>query len=82
MEKDEGTIVGQENIKVYVSKFYKKLFGASATNNFSLIETKNHDMPQLSSQENEILTTRFTEKEIHDDANGKEQSPGTRRVSS
>ena len=35
-------------------------------NNFSLLESENHDMPQLSSQENEILTARFTEEEIHD----------------
>ena len=34
--------------------------------NFSLLESENHDMPQLSSEENEILTAGYTEGEIHD----------------
>ena len=34
-------------------------------NNFSLIESKNLDMPQLSTQENEILTANFSEEEIY-----------------
>ena len=66
LEQDEGTIVGQENLKIYISEFYKKLFGASAKNNFSLVETENQDMPQLSNEENEILTASFTEKEVHE----------------
>ena len=28
LEHDEGTIVGQENLKLYISNFSKKLFGA------------------------------------------------------
>ena len=66
LEQDEGTIIGHENLKVYISEFYKKLFGAPAVNKFSLLESENHDMPQLSSEENEILTAGYTEGEIHD----------------
>ena len=28
LEQDDGTIVGQQNLKVYITEFYKKLFGA------------------------------------------------------
>ena len=27
LEQDEGTIVGQENLKVYITNYYKQLFG-------------------------------------------------------
>jgi hypothetical protein len=27
LEQDEGTIVGDENLQVYISEYYKKLFG-------------------------------------------------------
>src|SRR4051812_2737399 len=27
LEQDEGTIAGHENLKLYISEFYKKLFG-------------------------------------------------------
>ena len=40
LEQEEGTIVGHENLKVYISEFYKKLFGAPGVNNFSLLESE------------------------------------------
>ena len=64
MEQEEGTIVGQENLKTYISEYYKKLFGAPATNNFSLDESVIHDLPQISEEENKILTQDFSEKEV------------------
>ena len=64
MEQEEGTIVGQENLKNYISEYYKKLFGAPATNNFSLDENVIQDMPQISQEENDILTQDFSEKEV------------------
>ena len=48
LEQEEGTIVGQENLKIYISEYYKKLFGAPVTNNFSLDESVTNDMPQIS----------------------------------
>jgi hypothetical protein len=32
LERDERTIVGQENLKIFISEYYKKLFGAPASN--------------------------------------------------
>jgi hypothetical protein len=66
LEQQEGTIVGQENLKVYITEFYKKLFGAPESTNVSLMEDFVQDIPQLSAEENEILTTPFTEKEVHE----------------
>jgi hypothetical protein len=64
LEQDEGTIIGQENIKHYITDFYRGLFGAPTENNFSMVETTINDIPQISSEENAILTADFTEKEI------------------
>ena len=60
LEQDEGTIVGDENLKVYITEYYKNLFGAPVKNNFSLIESQTNDIPQLSPEENGILTSEFT----------------------
>jgi hypothetical protein len=66
LEQDEGTIVGQENLKVYILEYYKKLFGAPIPNFVTMIEMVNQDISQLSNAENELLTVVFTENEIHD----------------
>jgi hypothetical protein len=66
LEQQEGTIVGQENLKIYITEFYKKLFGPPESTNVSLMEDYVHDIPQLSSEENVILTSPFTEKEVCD----------------
>lgn len=29
LEQDEGTVVGHENLKLYISNYYKQLFGAT-----------------------------------------------------
>jgi hypothetical protein len=64
LEQDEGTIVGEENLKVYITEYYKKLFGAPAINNFTLREDFTSDIPQLYPGENNLLTADFTEKEV------------------
>jgi hypothetical protein len=64
LEQQEGTIVGEDNLKVYITEFYKQLFGAPVPSNISLIEEVVNDIPQISSDENEILTTPFAEEEV------------------
>ncbi|XP_047057289.1 uncharacterized protein LOC124663662 [Lolium rigidum] len=64
LEQQEGTIVGDDNLKVYITEFYKKLFGAPASTNISLVENDFQDITQISPLENEILTAPFTEKEV------------------
>ena len=58
--------MGHENIKNYITTFYKGLFGTPDKNYFSLVETTTHDIPQISAEENTILTADFTEKEVYE----------------
>ena len=64
LEQDEGTIVGEENLRVYNSEYYKNLFGAPVENSFSLDENLISDIPQISREENRILTAVFTSDEV------------------
>ena len=48
----------EQNLKFYISEYYKKLFGAPAPNNFSLLEDLNQDIPQLTDEENSILMSK------------------------
>jgi mannosylglycoprotein endo-beta-mannosidase len=66
LEQQEGTIVGEDNLKVYITEFYKKLFGAPTPSNISLVEEVVQDIPQISSDENEILTAPFSEEEVYE----------------
>jgi hypothetical protein len=49
-KKQEGTIVEEDNLKVCITEFYKKMFGAPTPTNISLVEDVVHDIPQLSSK--------------------------------
>ena len=64
LEQDEGTIIGQENLKLYITKYYNKLFGPPEDNCVSLDESRVEDVPQLTAVENDILTAPFSEKEV------------------
>lgn len=64
LEQDEGTIIGRENLKLYISNFYKKLFGPLIENFVSLDEGAMGDIPQLGMDANELLNAPFTEKEV------------------
>lgn len=44
-------IVGQENLKLYISDFYKKLFGASVSNVVSMNEGPMGDILKLCPEE-------------------------------
>jgi hypothetical protein len=67
LEQEEGTIVGEDNLRVYITEFYKKLFGEPVPSNVSLMEEATQDIPQVSDEENSILTAPFTEKEVYED---------------
>jgi hypothetical protein len=56
--------VGENNLKVYITEYYKKLFAAPVPNSFSLIDDNNQDISQLSQTENNILTADFSGKEV------------------
>jgi hypothetical protein len=47
LEQDEETIVGEENLKIYIAEYYKKLFG-KPPKIISLMKNIRDDIPQLS----------------------------------
>jgi hypothetical protein len=47
LEKEEGTIVEEENLEVFITEYYKPLFGEPTPNGFTLIEDIIHDIPQV-----------------------------------
>jgi hypothetical protein len=47
LEQEEGTIVGQDNLKTYISEFYKNLLGPPKPNHFGMIEMEIDDIPHL-----------------------------------
>ena len=63
-EQDEGTIIGHENLKLYIFEFYNKLFGPPDENFVSLDEHSVQDIPQLRTDENEVISAPFTDKEV------------------
>jgi hypothetical protein len=52
--------VCEENFKVYKTEYHKNLFGDPDHNTFSMMEQQVEDIPQLSAEENDILTADFT----------------------
>ena len=64
LNQEEGVIEGHEQLKSFITKYYKTLFGAPEEGNFTLDESRIEDIPQVSNVENDFLTAPFTEDEI------------------
>jgi hypothetical protein len=60
LEQDEGLIVGEDNLKTYITNYYKVLFGPPESNLFSFDESLRDDISQVSNLENEILSGVFS----------------------
>ena len=59
-----GRIEGQEELKKYISSYYKSLFRAPDEGNFTLDESRIDDISQVMVEENNILTAPFSEEEV------------------
>jgi hypothetical protein len=59
-----NTFHTHEQLKSYITSYYKGFFGAPEENNFSLDETRTEDIPQVSQAENNFLTSPYTEEEV------------------
>ena len=66
LEREDGIIVGDEQLKSYITDYYKGLFGPSEDNTISLQENLTDDIPQVSSAENDTLISPFSEQEIRE----------------
>jgi mannosylglycoprotein endo-beta-mannosidase len=62
--QDEGHIEGHEQLKSYITNYYKNLFGPPEESSFSLDEAQTDDIPQVSIEENGLLTAPYSEKEV------------------
>jgi hypothetical protein len=62
--QDEGTFVGHEQLKSYITNYYKDLFGESEEGTFTLEESRTQDIPQVSAEENAFLTAPYSEEEV------------------
>ena len=51
-------IEGQEQLKAYITSYYKGLFGAPAEDILSMDETRTEDIPQVSNEENTFLNCK------------------------
>jgi mannosylglycoprotein endo-beta-mannosidase len=78
LEQDEGTIMGQENLKNYITAYYKSLFGPPSMTSCVMDESMIHDIPQISAEENAILVAAFSENEVFEAISQmeKNKSPG------
>jgi hypothetical protein len=56
--------VGDVDLKTYITNYYKGPFGLPEENNFTMVEDQNQDIPQVIVEENNILTSPFTEEEV------------------
>ena len=66
LEQEEGIIEGDENLRKYITNYYKGLLGPSRKSNFSMSETWRDDIPQASEEENAFLSEEFSKKEVRE----------------
>ena len=64
LDQEKGVISGDTVLKRYITKYYKNLFGPSGGTSVSMGESRRDDIPQVSSEENELLTQKFSEVEV------------------
>jgi hypothetical protein len=51
-------------LKVYITNYYKNLFSEPDEGNFTMDEARTEDIPQVSAEENGLLTASYTEEEV------------------
>jgi hypothetical protein len=56
--------VGLDNLKAYITNYYKNLFGAPEEGNFYMDESRTDDTSQVSDAENNFLTAEYSEEEV------------------
>ena len=66
LENDQGVVVGDDQLKIHITQFYKNLFGTPDTSEITLMEDQISDIPQVSPEENNVLISEFTESEVRD----------------
>jgi len=66
LENEHGVLVGDDQLKTHITHYYKGLFGSPEEAHISLMEDRNHDIPQVTQEENDVLVAEFTEAEVRE----------------
>ena len=64
LKHEDGELVGDAELKEYITNYYKGFFGPPEENNFTMVEVQILDITQVTEEENNLLTAPRTEKEI------------------
>jgi hypothetical protein len=64
LQEGNHVIKGDEQLKTYITEYYKSLFGPPNGEVVLLNEYRRDDIIQVSDEDNEKLTAGFTEKEV------------------
>jgi hypothetical protein len=64
LEQEDGIVEGEEQLKCYITNYYKKRFGCPDRGRLSLNESSVEDIPQVTGEESEGLIKEFLEKEV------------------
>jgi hypothetical protein len=64
LDHENGKIEGQENLKNYITSFYKGLFEEPEQNSFKLDPNRIEDIVQVTNEENTFQIAPFSEDEI------------------
>jgi hypothetical protein len=64
LEQEDGVIVGDLELKKYITNYYKNLFGKPDEIDISLVESRIDDIPHVTDAENDTLISVFTEIEV------------------
>ena len=64
LEDGDKIIKGDEELKKYITNYYRGLFGPSENNFFTIDENRREDIPQVTDDESESLIAMFTQEEV------------------
>jgi hypothetical protein len=64
MVQEEDAIEAHEQLKSYITSYYKSLFDASEELDVTLDESRTGDIPQVSPKENMFLNAPYSEEEV------------------
>jgi hypothetical protein len=66
LEDGDHIIKGDDQLKEYITRYYKGLFGPNEREDVTMNVNRRDDIPQISAGDNEKLIEPFSEMEIRD----------------
>ena len=64
LEDGDKVIKGDEELKKYITNYYRGLFGPSENSFLTIDENRREDIPQVTDDESESLIAMFTQEEV------------------